>query len=68
MYWFLSCPTWILSQRTISNSFRTAIVHVYTSVGHSTTKVKQNVNLFTEQQQEQEPEPQKTEQMEGMIQ
>ena len=26
MYWFLSCPTWISSQRTRSNSFRTSLV------------------------------------------
>ena len=26
MYWFLSCPTWISSYRTISNSFRTSLV------------------------------------------
>ena len=28
MYWFLSCPTWISSLRTISNSFRTSLVYM----------------------------------------
>jgi hypothetical protein len=32
MYLFLSCPTWITRQRTISNSFRTALVRQVNTV------------------------------------